>query len=279
MSIGVIYFSSASKSKRMLDRNDLSVVNLKALVGEVELKDDSIEALFAEVEKTKNKPKSSQPTTGEIIEVIENMCSKFDDVIILTPSKYLSGTHQNTVLALQLSECANAQIVETKSFALSEYILTNTALDMIDKNCSLEEIIVQLNIDADKLVTYIAPGGFEYFRYSGRISGTSALVAGFMNLKVLIRHTEPDNEGEEMAQIICKKRGTKSIFKEIDKILSQPNIEKIYYSSLVEEEGIIDTFYSIAQSHNIEVEYADITSNIMGVHFGPGTFGYVVKYK
>ncbi len=273
--IGVITFNSAFKTKKVENCDFIEVINLEVEVDGKSFTNKTIEQMSLEVNKVKKIPKTSQPTSAAFLKAYEKMLNKFKDVIVLTPDKSLSGTHQNAVLSKEMLEngSEHIHIVETRSFALSETFLAESAIDLIIEKKPIDEIILKLDELSQKITTYIIPGNFEYLKMSGRVNVTQLLVSKIMSLKLLIKNKDGNNE------VYKKARGFKGILKEVQKeIQDNKNKEMIYYGSLSPITEEIKAFSLIIKTEAKTVSTTD-GSVVMAAHFGPGTIGFMVVEK
>ncbi len=273
--IGIITFNSAFKTKKIEECNFIETINLEVEVDGKSFTNKTIEQMSLEVNRVKKIPKTSQPTSAAFLETYEKMLKEFNDVIVLTPDKELSGTHQNAVLSKDMLESGSERIhiVETRSFALSETFLAETAIDLILENKSLNEVIDRLEELSHKITTYIVPGNFEYLKMSGRVNVTQLLVSKIMSLKLLIKNKDSHNE------VYKKARGFKGILKEIQKeVQTNTNKDMIYYGSLSPIDEEIKAFSLIIKTEAKTISTTD-GSVVMAAHFGPGTIGFMIVEK
>ncbi len=273
--IGIITFNSAFKTKKIEECDFIEVVNLEVEVDGKSFTNKTIEQMSLEVNKVKKIPKTSQPTSAAFLEAYEKMLKDFKDVIVLTPDKELSGTHQNAVLSVDMLESGSERIhvVETRSFAFSETFLAETAIDMILEDENIDSVIAKLEEISHKITTYIIPGNFEYLKMSGRVNVTQLLVSKIMSLKLLIKNKDGHNE------VYKKARGFKGILKEVQKeIQDNTNKEMIYYGALSPVNEEIKAFSLIIKTEAETISTTD-GSIVMAAHFGPGTIGFMIVEK
>lgn len=270
--IGVISFNSAFKTKKIEESDLIKFVNLEVEVKGKSFTNKTIEQLSLEVGLQKEIPKTSQPTSASFLEAYEEMLAKFDDVVVLTPDKELSGTHQNAILSKEMLEnkSEHIHIVETRSFALSETFLMEASIDLIKKGIEIEELKEKLDELSHKITTYIIPGNFEYLKMSGRVNVTQLLVSKLISLKLLIKNKDGHNE------VYKKARGFKGILKEVQKEINEnKNKKMIYYGSLSPVEEEIKLFSLIIKTECETVSTTD-GSVVIASHFGPGTIGFMI---
>lgn len=270
--IGIISFNSTSFTNKILNSNIVEYINLDVEVAGVSYADKTINELMEATEKFKEIPKTSQPPTNSYIAKYEEMLNKYEDVIVLTPEKGLSGTHQGAVVAKSMisdGKQSRLHIVETKSFAISEALLCDTAIDLIEEGKSVSETIETLEILANNISTYVISGSFEHLRKSGRVNLTQATIGKLMMLKLLI------HQKDETAQVYKKGRGFKKILKIIEEeILTRPNIKKIYITGLGQKENEYNMLKETLSS-KCEVIEANSGSVIVAAHFGSESLGFL----
>lgn len=268
--IGIIYFNSASRTPIMKNAQNTKVINLHVYVGAEEVKENNLNVLYDLAAKNKSVPKTSQPATGEIYTEIIDMLEHYQDVLIMTPSTDLSGTHQNVVVSVDMLDekvKKRVHIIQTRSFALSEMIITTRALELIDAGLSIDELIPQLNVLAKKITTFIFPGDLDFLRKSGRVNLGQLILGKMARLKLMIRHVEPT------ADVYQKARGQKMLFKLIDQEIKNNNIEEIYLGSLGVKPAVYEKVKEIVIENDIKLIDTDDASIIVGSHFGPNSFG------
>ncbi|MGE0003847.1 MAG: DegV family protein, partial [Candidatus Izemoplasmatales bacterium] len=80
---------------------------------------------------------TAQTSTGLIHEMYEEMVKAgYDELVIITISKHLSGTYQNAVLAAKMLEDVPVHIFDSLSVSYVEALMAMTAKQMADKGSS-----------------------------------------------------------------------------------------------------------------------------------------------
>lgn len=269
MKIAIVNFNSASITKTMEEFEHLYTVKLDVSINEKSYVDKTIDELFVEAERVKQIPKTSQPTPENFLNVYKEVEKSYDNIIVLTPDPELSGTHQAAVSALELiDEGDKFHIVNTKSFALSEAILCDRAIEMINSNSDIKAIIKDIEALANKITTYIIPGSFEYLKMGGRVNLPKLIIGKLMNLKILVEHKEG------IANVRITTRGFKKLFSGISEILKEYDIKEMYTAEIRGEEVLYNSLVELFS--DLKTTKTTKTSIIMAAHFGPNTLGFAV---
>lgn len=271
---GIINFNSASFTQKMIDCNYIKTILLEVEIDGESCKNNELKEMFDKVKKIKKIPKTSQPTSGNILEAYNKMLEKYEKVFILTPDKVLSGTHQNALLTIEMLENEELQkrlhVVQTRSFAISEAIVCDKLIDLIDSKTETEDILNQLDELSKKITTYIIPGSFDYLKMSGRVNVSQLIIGKLMVLKLLVRHKNGH------AEVIQKTRGLKKmITKTYEEKESYENIEQIYFADILGDEKENSLLKEKLGGGTSTIK----TSVVLGAHFGPGTLGFAIVGK
>ncbi len=272
--LGIILCSTVSKTDSILAASNIEYISLSTNFKEFEIKSGEVTLpeYFAKVEELNEVPKTSQPSTGDIIQTIENAVSKYSHVIIVTIGELLSGTHQNVVLALDSLDNdikEKVKIVNSGCIAMSETIIYDELVKKQDE-MSFEELVEHLDRFSKELVTYAVPGSMKFLKMSGRVNTSQLVLGTIANIKTLIKANYED------VSLYHKGRGYKSILKKIEEEIELYNPSKAYYTSILEEQKIHDAMMDLFKKHNIEVIETKEADIVAGTHFGPLSYGFTL---
>jgi DegV family protein with EDD domain len=269
--IGLIGFSTASQSRKTDAFPDLHTINLKAYI-----QDDmyvrgniTLGEFFGEVMTRKIAPKTSQPSTGEIIEVYEKMLKKYEEIIIIAPRKELSGTYQNSLLAQEMIEHDKERIhvVEVNNVAMCETLCTERAIALIHQGSEVQYILEEIKSLSSSVITYAFPGSLKYLKLSGRVSGTSAIIGEMLNMRTAVKVTD------EFVKIDHKGRGEKSCLKYLNNQIKLYQPKRACVSDIKADVEFLESVVALVESHGIEVYFTEEADIVTGTHFGPSSLG------
>lgn len=279
MSTGLIIMSTASLTETMKAKSNLisDKIELQIVFDDdpVDSSKIDLETLFRKVDETGKIPQTSQPTPFAIEEAINRGLEKFDNLVIVTPHSEISGTYQNCV------NVANDNIASDRiaiyqvngGIAITEAMLIDSCLNLIDEGNTFEDIQTQLTDINNRMVIYTFPENFEYLKVSGRVSGAAALLLNALSIRVVIKM-----EGGKPI-IDHKGRGEKSILKYINNEFSGDNIEKVYYTPIKDNENMRKTVLDLLSKNGIEAEITEEANSVPAAHLGPNNFGLAVLHK
>ncbi len=130
-------------------------------------------------------PTTSQATPFAFGEAFAEAVEQGDEVLCLTCSGKLSGTHQSAVIAAQ-DYPGKVFVVDSQTIAIGLGILTEYALTLADQGKTAEEIAWKLMQKREKVRVLALLDTLEYLKKGGRISAAAAIAGGLLNIKPVI---------------------------------------------------------------------------------------------
>jgi DegV family protein with EDD domain len=213
---------------------------------------------------------TAQTSTGRILEMYEEMkASGYDELIIITISKELSGTYQNAVLAASMIDI-DVHVYDSKSVSYIQALMAIEARKMAKAGKTVEEIMERLDFIRDHNHIYITVDTLKYLVKNGRLSNVAGAIGSLLKLKPLL---EVNKEGK---------------VKTVDKIRTTKKARKLLVEKFVEEVKDKDVITFVVYTNNrdeMEVFKEELTAKgvkdimlvpltpVVGTHAGPGTMG------
>lgn len=134
------------------------------------------------------------PTTGQVnpygySEAIEAArAAGADEIVILTLSSKLSGTHQSAVTAASEAggEAAGVRVVDSLSATVGERVLVDLALRLVGEGLDGAAIASALEAERGRVCVVGLLDTLEYLKRGGRIPATAAAVGNLLAIKPVI---------------------------------------------------------------------------------------------
>jgi DegV family protein with EDD domain len=130
-------------------------------------------------------PTTSQPAPYLFEEAYEKAVSEGYEVICLTCSSKLSGTHQSANIAAAEFP-GKVHVVDSDTIAIGLAILTEYALELVDQGMNTEEIVGKLMEKREKIRLLALVDTLEYLKKGGRISPTVAFAGNLLAIKPVV---------------------------------------------------------------------------------------------
>lgn len=184
MRIGICADSTCDLPKDIIDKNQIRIVPLNIVLGDVEKKDGlevSVEELFAYVAKTGNLPKTSAINIEEFKSVFAEMKKEYDAIIYFSISFKISSSGINAKKASE--EFENIFVIDSKSLSTGNGLLILSAIDKIKEGKDLQTILTEVNDEVEKVQASFCVDTLKYLHKGGRCSSIALLGANLLHIK------------------------------------------------------------------------------------------------
>lgn len=280
-----IFTDSASDlSQAYLEQNNVAFFSLRVeLDGQdyldiVEIKPVQIFDAIAQ----KKQPKTSQVAPDDFFRGFEEAAKNGEEAIYYAFTSALSGTY-NT--AMMIAEQVKEQypdfklhIVDTLCASLGQGLVVQYAVKLRDEGASYEEVFAKSVDYAKNMQHLFTVDDLEHLSRNGRVSKTSAVVGGLLNIKPIL------NVEEGKLVPLDKVRGRKRAFKTMMDLMAERGGEDfsnktvgICHSNdpelLAEVKGIIE------ERFHPKAIYDTVIGAVIGSHVGLGTVGIFFTNK
>ena len=230
-------------------------------------------------------PKTSQPSPQDYIDVFTPHLAAGHDILILTISSKLSGSHNSASLAADQmqEEFPNRKIVllDSLNVTIGQALILREIIKMRNAGFSLEETALRAKDVIKSTHLYCTLDSLEYLKRGGRVGPTTALVGGILGLRPILY--VKDGEVTQAESVRGKKRALKMMEEAIIHTLKseQQSIAlSIGHIMSGDEAESFKTNTETALGTKIENPIAEVGVTI-GTHAGPGAiaFAYCKKYE
>lgn len=269
--------SACDLPKSYYEKNPVTLIPLRVHIDETEYLDvmtiDSTQ-VYAEIRQGKQ-PKTSQASPEQFLTLFEELARSGEEGLYIAFSSELSGTHNTAVMIRdQVKEDfpnLNLTIIDSKCASLGYGLLVKEAVRLQKLAEPVERIAEIIRFKATHMEHLFTVEDLDYMARGGRVSKTSAIIGGLLNIKPLLH--------VEIGKLVPieKLRGRKKVMKRILEIMEERG-ERLHEQTIaishgddeafaLEMKGMIeDTF------HPKQIEIHMIGS-VIGAHVGPGTLG------
>ena len=201
MGIRIIVDSTADMRPEIADK--VSIVPLSVQFGEktyISGVDITAQQFYEMLAQSDVLPTTSQPAPFLFEEAFERAVSEGHEVICLTCSGKLSGTHQSANIAAAEFE-GKVHVVDSNTIALGLGIMAEYAVGLAEQGMDAASILEKLKKQREKVRLLVDT--LEYLKKGGRISSAVALAGGLLNIKPVLSV----NDGE--IKLLGKARGVR----------------------------------------------------------------------
>ena len=241
--------------------------------GEEEFEDGvtlSHRAFFEKLIETSDLPQTSQINDYRFEEAFSSLTADGSEVVAVTISSKLSGTHANAVKAAKKFE-GKVHVVDSLNACIGERILVDYADRLIREGLPAAEVAAKLEESKGKIRLLAVLDTLQYLRKGGRISSVTAIAGEMLSIKPVISVVK----GE--VKLVGKAMGSKKGNNLLNRLVSDCGGIDFSMPYTLGYSGLSDEFL-LKYLHDSEHLYKDHTDSVpyyligsaIGTHVGPG---------
>lgn len=274
--VHIICDSTAGFEKEFVENHpNLHVVPLYISLGGEYLPEFefTLQDVFDYVERTNEHPKTSQPSVGEIQDII-NRIPEDEGIILLSITGSVSGTHQSMAMVAKQCKRKNVVAIDSMTTEVGLQFLVEDALKLSEQGKSLEEIVTSLHNSIKNMRTMFVPNTLEYLRRGGRLGRAASLIGALLQIKPVI-YVNEKNEVDVLDKVRTSKKGYRRM---VEEALKRP-IRKIGIPNLLAEKDA-EYMKGLLQEvlPNTDIRMTSGTS-VLSCHLGPGLVALMVEWQ
>lgn len=237
--------------------------------------------VFEKMEKENLTVKTSQPSTGVLVETIQKIKDLgYDEIIGLPIATGLSSTLNGMKVAADMVDIP-ITLVDTKGTAGNHKYLTFIAAKLLSAGKSPEDVVTILRKMVEDSGTIIMAPNLDHLKKGGRITPAVALLAGMLKIVPVMELNY--NLGGKIDTLAKVRTATKARLTLVDRMIEKGVNFKDYKITiehvLCEESALMLKELVLEKIGNIEMELRELPA-VVGAHMGVGGIGiqYIRKY-
>ncbi|WP_366161003.1 DegV family protein [Bacillus infantis] len=273
MRTAVVTDSTAYIPKELRDRLNIHMIPLSVIFGnetyeeEVEI---TAEAFYEEV-KHKELPTTSQPSTGQFVELFEKLSADYNAVISIHLSSGISGTYQGAVTAGSMVEGIRAYPFDSEISCMVQGFYVIEAAEMAAAGRDPQDIMARLEEMKQTVRAYFMVDDLSHLQRGGRLSSAQALIGSLLQVKPLL-HFE-----DKVIVPFEKIRTRKKAMKRIADLLGEAASGGGEYRAVIihaNREKEADEWRAELEKELPNVEFMiGYFGPVIGTHLGEGSMG------
>ncbi|MCF7932431.1 MAG: DegV family EDD domain-containing protein [Acholeplasmataceae bacterium] len=226
-SVALVTDSIADLPKELIDQNQIVMFPLNIHMKDSIYKDKiTIESNhFYEMMDTLDVyPTSSQPNTKDVENLYSYLSTHYKDILVLSVSSKMSGTHQVFKSVSEKFKNTNIQVIDTQQNSGAEGLLVMKAAELINKGYQINEVVDAINTLKKRAKILVSVKTLKYMVRSGRVKKVTGLIGKILNLKPVISIDDEGN-GIIFDKSFSLKKSDTLIQKHIEKVMDDSGID------------------------------------------------------
>lgn len=223
----------------------------------------------------------SMPTTAQVNpesvqKLMEESLKKDLDILYLAFSSALSGSYNTCrLMAEELKEKYPQQkieVIDTLNASLGQGLIVHKAVQLKEQGKSLEEVAAWIQTHLQNFAAVFTVDDLDNLYRGGRISKTSAIVGGMMNIKPIL-HVSEEGKLIPIGKIRGRKKSLLALVEEMDKRIGsyKDSCDTIFVSHGDCEADAMYVVDKVKEKYPIQHVLVHPVSATIGAHSGPGT--------
>jgi DegV family protein with EDD domain len=192
--VAVVTDSVADIPDDKLDELGIHVVPLRVHFGEHSHLDKvglSPEAFLAELVRSPQHPKTSQPPAGDFRRQFEFLSSHFPGVVSIHVTGKVSGTYNTAKSAAErMQSRSTIAVVDSFNASIGQGLLAIHAAELAAQGCNAAQVVAGVRSMIPVTRTYALIGSLEYAVRGGRVKPAVKSVANFLRLSPILASHE-----------------------------------------------------------------------------------------
>lgn len=269
MTVKIVTDSVADIPGQVAEELGITIVPLNVRFGTETYRDGielTADEFFDRLSHSNIMPVSTVPSPAAYSEVYDKLAEETDEILVLTLTSKLSGTHE---VALQstglMKKKCRVEVIDTKLAAMAEGLVVITAARLAQTGAGLNEVMDNAYHNIPRSEMYAAFDTLEYLQRGGRIGKAQSLLGSILNINPII-----GLQDGEIIPISRERSRAKAIDHLYNCAASYSRIEDMaveHATSSDEAEILIERLGSIFPKERI---YRSRATPVMSTHTGPG---------
>jgi DegV family protein with EDD domain len=228
------------------------------------------ESFFARLPDDPIHPKTSQPTPGDFVRALEPLDAQ--EILIITLSKALSGTHESACQARAEIDVP-VHVVDSRSLSMGLGWQVLAAARAREEGADVEGMVAAAQRVRQRTSLLLTVDTLEYLHRGGRIGGAAKLLGSLVQLKPLLTVDQETGTLDALEKVRTRKRAlsrmVEGTFSRVDPT-RQAHIAVMHGAAPDDAQHLLHEVEERCQQ--AEILTSAITP-VLGVHGGPGTVG------
>jgi len=279
--VGLVTDSIADLPQSFIEAHQIQVVNLNILHKE-DIYIDRItidnERAIRLLEESDERATSSQPERQAVLLQLQNLQAYYDEIIVITVSKALSGTFNVFQKAANELEVYPSKIavIDSKQNSAAQGLLVMACANLIEQGMPYNQIIETMQTLVGKSKILVSVKNLNAMIMSGRLSTKGGKIANLINLKPIVT-LDSKGEGGLGGFAFSHEASLKKIKKKLIKINETVGLKAYCVVHAKNLEAAIAYSESLEEALEMPPAYLEDVSSIIAIGAGDGAIavGYI----
>jgi DegV family protein with EDD domain len=277
MKVKILTDSASDLPEEIIKEYDIDVLPMTIMKDDKEYKDriDISPKVIYDGMRNKGVFKTAQVTPIAFEEKFEQYANQGIPVVYVGFSSELSATYQSSIIArdsvLTKYPDAKIEVIDTLGASGGFGLIVLEAAKFAKEGKEVDEILDRVNLAKESIDQIFTVDDIEYLYRGGRVSRTSAVLGGMLNIKPILEV----KDGKLIP--LEKVRGKNKVFTRMVELMEERSIDKDFTNATIcithgdDLESAIKLKELIEKRYNANNFIINMIGATIGAHSGPGT--------
>jgi DegV family protein with EDD domain len=277
MNVKILTDSASDLPEEIIKEYDIDVLPMTIMKDDKEYKDriDISPKVIFDGMRNKEVFKTAQVTPIAFEEKFEQYAKQGIPVVYVGFSSELSATYQSSVIArdsvLTKYPDAKIEVIDTLGASGGFGLIVLEAAKFAKAGKEVDEILDRVNLTKESIDQIFTVDDIEYLYRGGRVSRTSAVLGGMLNIKPILEV----KDGKLIP--LEKVRGKNKVFTRMVELMEERSIDKDFTNATIcithgdDLESALKLKELIEKRYNANNFIINMIGATIGAHSGPGT--------
>jgi DegV family protein with EDD domain len=277
MKVKILTDSASDLPEEIIKEYDIDVLPMTIMKDDKEYKDriDISPKVIYDGMRNKGVFKTAQVTPIAFEEKFEQYANQGIPVVYVGFSSELSATYQSSIIArdsvLTKYPDAKIEVIDTLGASGGFGLIVLEAAKFAKEGKEVDEILDRVNLAKESIDQIFTVDDIEYLYRGGRVSRTSAVLGGMLNIKPILEV----KDGKLIP--LEKVRGKNKVFTRMVELMEERSIDKDFTNATIcithgdDLESALKLKELIEKRYNANNFIINMIGATIGAHSGPGT--------
>jgi uncharacterized protein len=269
--IALLTDSIADLPTSFIDEHQIHVIHLSILFEEMSFIDKLTirPGKLLEYSKDKSLPTSSQPDPKLIENKLSYLLSYYENIIVITVSKELSGTYNTIASVAKKMQSKAIHLIDSKQNSAAEGLIVMECAKAIEQGEAVEEVVRRTEGQVAKSKILVCVKTLDNMIKSGRLSTRAGKIAKMVGMKPIVT-LDKEGKGGLSGIAFSFKGSQEKTLAHIKKVMKSQSIKSYAVVHINNEEEALVFADKVTQVVGKKPEYIMETSSIIAAGAGGG---------
>jgi hypothetical protein len=281
--IAIITDSIADLPKSYIEDHNIFILPMNILIDNIEYLDRmtlTTQQFFTMTDETSHFPRSAMPKIPDIQRILSFASDHYDEIIILSVSSGLSGTHNliNRILKENQYFGKDIRLIDTRLNSGAQGLIVQKAVALAEDKHTLDFIEHTIHQAIKTAMIFVSVTDFTYMIRGGRVSPFKGKLAKFLNLKPIVS-LDSDGNGIAFAKAFSQTQNMNKMIKIVKKIQTHSLIDSyciVHGSNYTLARKYQQIFHDII---GFEASFIEEVSPVVAISSGRGAIAIALTTK